>query len=691
MKRIFLTIALLFSSIPAYAQEDGGWLTSPTLPDLFKEQKSSTPKGLQPGHIALTTPEIDTLILGSSSGNLEFPSIDAYTGNTDTPLQFRRVNLFAESSKVWVAGETFEPFLNPRERHYYIASNQDTGVGLAVDPVTGVVTGFASQQGENFEIEGDLISQLEFRMLDDAQPGSNSCSTELKDQPIDVLEQLAEPTFTSDSASAAGEVISYQAVVAVDTDSEWLDGFGDDESAALDWIIDAFLAMNIFYERDVETRLLIGDVILRTGSDPYSTTASRFDQLNEFGTYWKNNMGSTDREFAAMFSGRGTGGSSLSGGSFSGIAWINLYCEYGRSNGPGVIAGSYSYNAIGSSRTPGNTAQYIGHELGHNMGSTHTHCYNPPVDQCYNGESGCYSGTPQCPASGKGTIMSYCHVGGSSGAGCGSTADFHPTVQGLLESRLSSQMAAGCIAPYSDPDPQPEYSSSPIAGSTLNFGSQQTGTESGNSAIVVTNSGDANLVIQSCNLSGANASSFNVNACPSPIAPAGNSSILISCEPGSVGPKTAQLTVNTNDSDESSVNYSLACTGQAPPEPEFESAPVANSTIEFGDQVSGELSQSAAIEVSNAGTQTLLLMSCDLGGADASSFNVVSCPVSVPVSGSAQILVNCEPVSLGQKAAALTVQSNDGDESSVSFELSCMGVLAPEDDEIFSTGFESGP
>ena len=84
------------------------------------------------------------------------------------------------------------------------------------------------------------------------------------------------------------------------------------------------------------------------------------------------------------------------------------------------------------------------------MGSPHTHCYSPPVDGCYKaGGTGCYSGDPVCPAGGKGTIMSYCHVNNSNGAGCGtSNSEFHPTVQSLIEGNLAAELAAGCILPY---------------------------------------------------------------------------------------------------------------------------------------------------------------------------------------------------------------------------------------------------
>jgi len=393
-------------------------------------------------------------------------------------------------------------------------------------------------------------------------------------------------------------------------------------------------------------------------------------------------MGSVDREFAAMFSGRIDNSYS-----FSGIAWIDQYCDYG--HGGSRTAGSYSYNAIGSSRTPGNTAIYIGHELGHNMGSVHTHCYSPPVDQCYNAENGCYSGSPQCPVSGKGTIMSYCHVNNENGAGCGSNPEFHGRVQDLLESRLSTELAAGCIAPFEEPDPEPEFSSNPAAGSTLNFGDQEIGTESGDLGIQVTNPGEANLDLYTCGLSGAQSASFRVTSCPSPISPSATGTVSVLCEPTSPGVQNAALTINTNDSDESSVNYGLSCNGVAPPEPEFDSTPPGNSVIDLGNQVIQEVSPPEAIAVNNSGGGVLTLTSCLLSGPDSSWFSVEVCPTSIGAASTEDILISCEPMTLGLKTATLTVHSNDSDESSVSYPLRCSGVLSPEQDAIFDGGFEN--
>jgi hypothetical protein len=85
--------------------------------------------------------------------------------------------------------------------------------------------------------------------------------------------------------------------VAIDADNEWMAGKGDNPAVALQWITDLFLAMNVFYERDVETHLLVGDTILRTGTDPYSEPSNSILQLSEFGEYWMNNMDDVDRQF----------------------------------------------------------------------------------------------------------------------------------------------------------------------------------------------------------------------------------------------------------------------------------------------------------------------------------------------------------------------------------------------------------
>jgi len=436
MKRISLIAATLLFCSQLFAQADSG------LP--FPHGNKPARPVINPGSMRLDSKEMRSLMSARKGSRLSLPSLDEFTGNQDEPLEFRRTELFAPGARVHVVSASGTTLIEPRLRYFFLASNSTTGIGLAIDPRTGKTSGYAIKGGEELEIAGEIGGSLAFSTVGRPDEGNSECGTVQADQPPESLAFLEDGIVQSSSAAAAGSTLDFEAVVAIDTDTEWLDGFRDNTAEATLWIEDAFIAMNVMYQRDVATRLLVGDVFLRTGSDSYTVEEpNRSEQLDEFGEFWRLNKGEVERDFAAMFSGK------IDSWGFSGIAWLNQYCQYGRVSGSRTF-GSYSYNAIGSNWSARSAAKYIGHELGHNMGSPHTHCYDPPVDECYSAESGCFSGAEACPATVFGTTMSYCHLGS-----CGSTTDFHPTVQALLEDRLASN-SPECIAPFANPDPDPD-------------------------------------------------------------------------------------------------------------------------------------------------------------------------------------------------------------------------------------------
>jgi len=407
--------------------------------------------GIAAGTVAIGRKESQSLSHARIGERITLPQLDQYIAHGSEPLQFRRIDLFAPGARILVMGASGAVEWERDARQFFIATNVTTGVGLAVDTNTGEINGYAIKGDSKMSLEGQLDGGIQLRAVEQAPEEESICSMQLDEQSPESLEHLNSPMPRSQSDSVSGSSINYQAVVAVDTDNEWMDHRGDDPAIAMTWITDAFLAMNVFYERDVETHLLIGDVILRMEADPYSIASNASDQMNEFATYWRFNLASIDRDFATLFSGRG-----VAAGTYSGIAWLDQFCVKGVAQGDRT-RGSYSFNAMGANRTAANTAIFIGHELGHNMGSPHTHCYSPVIDQCYSGESGCYTGPEVCPAGGKGTIMSYCHT--SSGASCGTNkSEFHPRVQTLLESRLAANNP-GCIADYEEP---PDPGETPI-------------------------------------------------------------------------------------------------------------------------------------------------------------------------------------------------------------------------------------
>jgi len=240
--------------------------------------------------------------------------------------------------------------------------------------------------------------------------------------------------------------------------------FGNNTTNAANWIAKMINAMNLMYERDLLVRLYLGTTILRTnpatdpytagGSNPTTNVPADGTDLNNFGNYWAAHEGGVSRAFAVLLSGLGP----CSGGgcSASGIAWIDSYCQKASAGGSYAVVQVFSSlsidpNALGA-------AGLYDHELGHNFGADHTHCTNVTdgsyatgsntIDICYNGEGafGCYAGaSTSCPASGAGTIMSYCNV-----KGCGSNVKAFHTTQinaaapwGLL-SRISAA-PAGCL------------------------------------------------------------------------------------------------------------------------------------------------------------------------------------------------------------------------------------------------------
>lgn len=247
------------------------------------------------------------------------------------------------------------------------------------------------------------------------------------------------------------------ATLGIDTDNEWLfKRFANNTASASNWIDQMILEMNVVYERDLALRTLRGTTFLRVdpdnpptfNDDPFNNTDTPASnaQLNEFGTYWQNNQAAVQRAFALLLSGK-----SDSGFSASGIAWLDRYCDNNVSGGA-----SYSINQAfhNSGIAVASSLRIIAHEIGHNLGSVHTHCYNPPVDQCYRAESGCYSGSVSCPGGGPGTLMSYCNFSAPNGAACGSNQlVFHPTVITRINQSLAANFP-GCIMPLGGgPDP----------------------------------------------------------------------------------------------------------------------------------------------------------------------------------------------------------------------------------------------
>ncbi|MDO8367173.1 MAG: M12 family metallo-peptidase [Saprospiraceae bacterium] len=139
--------------------------------------------------------------------------------------------------------------------------------------------------------------------------------------------------------------------------------------------------------------IVISQIFVWTSSDPYIGYNSTSAVLNAFrqtrGTSFNGNL-------AHLLSTRSLGG---------GIAYVDVICVKQFAYGLSAITSSYQ-----NVPTYSWSVEVVTHELGHNLGSWHTHSCNWPggaLDNCVSPEGSCAPGPT--PVNG-GTIMSYCHL-----------------------------------------------------------------------------------------------------------------------------------------------------------------------------------------------------------------------------------------------------------------------------------------
>jgi hypothetical protein len=156
-------------------------------------------------------------------------------------------------------------------------------------------------------------------------------------------------------------------------------------------------------------------VQVNTATDPYQTLPAQSNRwLTKFGYVTSTSAGGLNGCDLAMLL-------TTKYGSMGGIAWLGVMCAF---YNPTDSLGAFAFCNINNSTstsvpafpTYGWDVNATTHEMGHNLGSPHTHrcCWNPParitaIDKCYTLEGTCANPSPLYP-SGGGTIMSYCHL-----------------------------------------------------------------------------------------------------------------------------------------------------------------------------------------------------------------------------------------------------------------------------------------
>lgn len=307
-----------------------------------------------------------------------------------------------------------------------VRGEADSRVYLAITPTNA--QGYVRTKGETFIIssgeKGDQPTLI-FGSASEAARNVNItepvCGGAL---PGPVGDLPAHPN-TGEGTTDRATYVCKRFNIAFDTDNEFRTRLGG-TTQAQNYIATIVGALNDIYNRDVSMKLNASYVRIWTTDDPWSSTSTSA-QLDQFVTYWVQNMGSVQRDLAHLVSTRSLGG---------GIAYLNATCSTGFGYGVSAnLAGSFPYPLVNHS---GNNwdINVVAHELGHNFGTGHTHesgWYNPVIDGCGNGD--CTN------AFGLGSIMSYCHL--CSGGMANITLDFGPRVETTIRSWIDGG-GSGC-------------------------------------------------------------------------------------------------------------------------------------------------------------------------------------------------------------------------------------------------------
>lgn len=212
--------------------------------------------------------------------------------------------------------------------------------------------------------------------------------------------------------------------LAIETDYQLYQRFGA-APAATSYVTQLIAAVSDQYFTDIQTTLTIAYLGLYTDvNDPWTAqdsggTASNV--LDEFRGAWTPNNWPVSANLAHFISGANLGG---------GVAYVNVLCSQSFGFGvSGNISGTINWGSW-----TGAPAHFtwdfvvVAHELGHNFGSSHTHSYCPPLDQCY---TNC-TGPTACT---QGTIMSYCHTCGGMNA---IDLRFHPVTANIMRGAVNA-------------------------------------------------------------------------------------------------------------------------------------------------------------------------------------------------------------------------------------------------------------
>ena len=330
----------------------------------------------------------------------DFPTAPGESGR----LVVKQFEVASPEARITVTGKGGETRLPlPAVAHFSgtIAGEPDSHVYLAA--YGGELRGWVrSRSGLSYV--GPDEGRTGYIVRDSASPGNDRYATAPWTCAEEALPEAPRvPAPAAAAAAFAPALVGFQrGNLIVETDEELLAKFSGDVSAMSAYVLTLFGAFNLIYERDLSFHLTVVEVHAWTTADPWNGPTP-VDQLLQIGDWYHANRppATFPRATVHLLSGIAVQG---------GVAYRSALCIGDFDRGDTHWGGAYGISQVFGDYPAEAWDLYVAtHEIGHNAGSKHTHCYVPEIDQCYSGESGCYAGATSLPPGG-GTIMSYCHT-----------------------------------------------------------------------------------------------------------------------------------------------------------------------------------------------------------------------------------------------------------------------------------------
>ncbi|MCI0364002.1 MAG: M12 family metallo-peptidase [Phycisphaerales bacterium] len=367
------SLGLLAASTPVTAEHT---ISHVSFPDLFQPLDGDSDHGFR---LQIDQKRLAELLASDRPVEIQFP----VSVNRSLALQLRPFDIVTPETKFLQATRTNQTRLAPPSITLFRGE-------IAGDPGSHVYLSFMKTGAANGFIRSGSGVSLE--LLTVREPG----------QPMAVLvrpaatflpgfDQLCMTILPPADGGIAGGSPPDPArgvrvlTVAIDGDQSFTNLFESTDEANA-YIVQLIGAVSDIYIRDCNFKLVLGFARLwPDGGEPFSA-----DDLGGFRNYWIFNEDLTGLNLVHMLSGR----RDLP---YGGVAYLTNGCSDFAFGIDGFLLGGFPAPVEAPNLNNWDVV-VVAHEIGHNLGTPHTHDLEPPIDTCA-------QGTDE-----RGTIMSYCHT-----------------------------------------------------------------------------------------------------------------------------------------------------------------------------------------------------------------------------------------------------------------------------------------